>query len=872
MNDTLEKTSSSSSALVEKKSQKTGGCVGIFFQLFDWNRRFAKKKLFSKKLLPPVWLKQSSKKFGRDEKQAKLRLIADENSGGFPTTKKNNVDMGQHQEMRVPGLVARLMGLESIPRDKSKELPPPSSNYALGKVGKSVDNVNGHSKDGPDIEKGGIKHELRPLKLQKTSLFSERQPLTRFGTEKLPFKNVLTKSRKHSHHHPKLPSPVKSPRNVSRKNTSKLLGAATRILEPSSKSKCALTYTNTLHCHQSQNTVVEDSSCTHCGHQLVNFDATPAISEKQLVSASPSDICVGPSRRVSERSKLGNSLFYQQELRRDYDGDLQSCVQYTSCNKSPFSGQIQRNSSSHPNAPPLSLSPNHNTRARIQMFPPRPKSNNANGTKSFFSVNQSLSSGIRPRLPSRAEIGKLEADKRILNSPNDSVPTGRKRRGNVSRQDESGGFISSVADSRNFGSEKHLGCNAHCSNSRNGLLDLQERTVGVANSVVSFTFNSHVNHKSGIQEVGERRNQNDFHCDDRSSKSVLGESGGRAKLEKPFPLSGDALGALLQQKLKELNNEGDDIESNGVRKTTSMILQELICALTSEKPFQQANAVAAKLSVDEHSLDSERPSPGSVLEAYFSTESCRSSSVDESLGCKMLDESIECSNSRPRSPTTNLGLLDYAASITNKHKSSDGLVINILSHVSEILSCNIFTNYGSKVNKLDEAKESLLNAELILHSAALSGTVVGKGCPIKHLLLHELETLASVLWMNFGNSLGIENDKESNQLKLFVVDSIIEYLDGRFGKYLESGPNVSGKLPHRMNSNILIFEIVEVVGRWYGLSRYDNLDELIEREMSAQLGDWTECESEGFETGMGISGEVLQNLMDEIVIDLLEIC
>ena len=41
-------------AITEKKAQRAsgGGCVGIFFQLFDWNRKFAKKKLFSNKLLP----------------------------------------------------------------------------------------------------------------------------------------------------------------------------------------------------------------------------------------------------------------------------------------------------------------------------------------------------------------------------------------------------------------------------------------------------------------------------------------------------------------------------------------------------------------------------------------------------------------------------------------------------------------------------------------------------------------------------------------------------------------------------------------------------------------------------------------------------
>jgi hypothetical protein len=51
MNDT-ERTSL---AIKKKKAQRPGGCVGIFFQLFDWNGRFAEKKLFSMKLLPAIY-------------------------------------------------------------------------------------------------------------------------------------------------------------------------------------------------------------------------------------------------------------------------------------------------------------------------------------------------------------------------------------------------------------------------------------------------------------------------------------------------------------------------------------------------------------------------------------------------------------------------------------------------------------------------------------------------------------------------------------------------------------------------------------------------------------------------------------------------
>lgn len=161
-----------------------------------------------------------------------------------------------------------------------------------------------------------------------------------------------------------------------------------------------------------------------------------------------------------------------------------------------------------------------------------------------------------------------------------------------------------------------------------------------------------------------------------------------------------------------------------------------------------------------------------------------------------------------------------------------------------------------------------MNAELVFHNAALSGSVVGRGFPIKHLLLHELDTLASVLWMNFGCSLGIEDGKEVNQLKSFVLDSIIEYLGSRFEGYPKAGSKVSRKLPLRTNTtNMLIFEIVDVVRRWEELSRF-SLDELIEKEMSRSLGEWTQCENKAFETGMEISRHVFQVLLDEIVRDL----
>ncbi|KAL4577560.1 hypothetical protein LXL04_013669 [Taraxacum kok-saghyz] len=98
---------------------------------------------------------------------------------------------------------------------------------------------------------------------------ADRRNVTRFGAEALQLKNVVSRSRKH--HHPKLASPVKTTTHHSRKNTSRLINAATSILEPrNSKSKYALTYP---HSSRKDRIKVEkldsnQASCKNCGNPL----------------------------------------------------------------------------------------------------------------------------------------------------------------------------------------------------------------------------------------------------------------------------------------------------------------------------------------------------------------------------------------------------------------------------------------------------------------------------------------------------------------------------------------------------------------------------------------------------------------------------
>ncbi|RWW56352.1 hypothetical protein BHE74_00036940 [Ensete ventricosum] len=188
-------------AIGEKKPQqqrRPGGFVAIFFQLLDWNRRLAKKKFFSRKPLPSA-----------------------------------------------PGLVARLMGLQAMPvvayerPRKATDSGRLSNEQGSGRESLRMD-------QDLCLEDGGIgKLETRPHKLQKTGAFLERKR-TDHGRAKpgASGKKVLSSPSKEKLR--KLVSPVKSPRLPSVDHRTRLMKAATKILEPGlqsrSRAKSALTY------------------------------------------------------------------------------------------------------------------------------------------------------------------------------------------------------------------------------------------------------------------------------------------------------------------------------------------------------------------------------------------------------------------------------------------------------------------------------------------------------------------------------------------------------------------------------------------------------------------------------------------------------
>lgn len=278
--------------------------------------------------------------------------------------------------VQTPSLVARLMGLESMPS--------------------SVNRDKLHNHKAEESENETTRQDFRPQKLQKT--MADRRSVTRFGAEALQLKNVLSRSKKHHHHHPKLASPVKTTTHHSRKNTSRLIGAASRILETRNKSKFAITYPHSVRAERmklkSENL---EASCKNCGNLL-------HITESTSTQTSLFD-----SQNPFQNS---NSRFNQEQ-------EFPTSTKFASSNR------------------------------RLNCFPSATDAVSDN-TKDFVALNRSLSGQTRSRAP-----GKVEDTKR-----NNFVSRGQKRHLTPIRKQGEGYNVSASCNGKQMRHE-HQGQNGN---------------------------------------------------------------------------------------------------------------------------------------------------------------------------------------------------------------------------------------------------------------------------------------------------------------------------------------------------------------------------------------------------------------------------
>ncbi|XP_039010454.1 uncharacterized protein LOC120139215 [Hibiscus syriacus] len=394
-------------------------------------------------------------------------------------------------------------------------------------------------------------------------------------------------------------------------------------------------------------------------------------------------------------------------------------------------------------------------------------------------------------------------------------------------------------------------------------------------NIISFTFSSPLKQKHGFSmELKEqRKNPNESIVLQR--REILENNYGEISLPKNLPLTEDDLSALLKQKLKELTSQEEDERKTGCtlpKRSTAIILQELISALTSGQPnsrsghlfssdigFQTEAKAETSVGFANHG---NHFSPGSVLEASFSNDSFVTSSLNESLGHRLQPDSTDFSYDEQHQTELDVDILDSVTSLDNETTVNE-MIIDLVNRISAMF--NVVSNFGLALSgdKLIHAKEVILKAELLFGNSSRTDDFLLAPC-----IYDEVETLVTIMQVDFKSVLGIDQLKENNQLRGFLFDCAIECIDSKYGPYCNSGFRPWRSLPYCMNSGKLIRDVAVEVKRWIRLVGMVPV-ELIEYEMSYSLGKWTDFDIEAYETGIEIDWDILQNTINEIVNDLI---
>ncbi|KAF8091608.1 hypothetical protein N665_0441s0015 [Sinapis alba] len=792
LQETVDKTATCS-AITEKRPNRLGGCVGVFFQLFDWNRRFAKKKLFSRKSLLPG--KQASKRFGMDEKmlKSKLNLIDVENRGSFPN-RGEVVEIKKH-EMRPPSLVARLMGLDSLPsnhRDKGKKKKKKPSYPQIH---------NNKDKCGLFDEEEGEDNAFdksRPQKMQRTTGVSDRRVMVKkSGSEALQIKNVLTRVRKHHHQHQKLPSPVKSPR-LHRRN-SRLVDAAARIMEPGRRNAIyAIAYPGSSGVRRRENVGKEPvevvvspdysnsvASCKACG-SFVDVHGSSQIAEE----TGKNTACVSESTPFG-RSKR-NVFWRNQEPSVSVSGEGRD-----------FTDQMEKKAL-------------HPARYDFSRFPPVVAQ-----SYTFQSKRGCSSSPVNA-------INCKEKDFVAMNRGS----TSRNYHHSKARVEESCHRSGLSTSSR----KRRLACVICQGQGSNSMSPVSRRLDGENPCACSHetTFSPlklgppHRNYSQCCRETKERK----------GFPSQMSER----NLRTPLDAAGTV--GLIQQKLKELafQEEDEAIRRSALpNKPASLILHEVLSSIAQEQPYAEI-ACRRKGKTEMWSsignANSDYTSPGSVLDASFSNESCFSNSFDNISVPGQMRMPLE-----PAEPDWDV-LENSAALFKNSTSSGNYQAISsLISHVSNVLRYLSNTGLISTQQRFTSAREVILHTELLLGGT----TTTQDNYLIGPELFDELMIYAARS-DNLVNLTGITGG--------FLVDAMIEHLEER---NISSGLKPSSST----DASVLIRGVLEEVPKWAALARID-MDEVIDIEMEK----WMDLETHLLGVGSEIAYEILWCLVGELAMDL----
>lgn len=906
---------------VEKRGVKGG-----FLQLFDWNGK-SRKKLFSSKSDIP-----ESSNHGKDNYHGSViarRQLDLEKGLPLNATCQNDYPYASlasgdsEQGTKAPGVVARLMGLDSLPTSNVNEpcFNPFTESHSFRDSSYLMAAPAFHSEHDIVIFEsvrnkldGSSRNPLN-LRLQKV----QNRHLERFQREVLPPKSAKPISVTHN----RLLSPIKSPGFIPPKNAAYIIEAAAKIIEQSPrptskgnfpslglpsvpfrvrdlKEKMESAQRSSRSADASEK--AKDEYSKNIRKQLNargkgrledsylykgSEESKRASSQRLKSKEKPVSLAVQAKSNIQKKDGLPSSGIRGSEKQKEHNG----CVPRDLPNTQK---KAEKQSSSKRPSEALRLNNQKQNRASAKDDDLEPScSQPKERQESNLSAN--YINGRTNRTVNKIVVNDVVTSRKtnfVAADPVKEVSSLRaqtisKKRLPINGNIQSSGDVSQKA--MVMKDEKSVKCNvAFEGDSKWDGIDKQSSL-----DVVSFTFTSPIKKSVGSNSSGvilEATSSSSPNYDPRIRES---DSRTSAASSSGFNvIGGDALSVLLEQKLKELtskvefsqkdmpgsaslsssaNNYGN--MSPTVNLVESLHMDNDIC---NSKP--EAQDASDCNSADKLWLQAEKASKGleyirgvgdsDNIQRYLHLQGSTSLLSQPSLSgasCDSFDVDRSSSNEGPMTCLSLDSCDEMNWRSTRKPHLTEG--DPEMSDTASSLSVGTMSETVSSSLYLVDPKDSS-NWELkyigdILSHAELLSEEFSLG------QAHKI--VAPDLFVQLENQkMDSYKVMEENVLERKVLfDCVCECLELRCGRLLGGGCKFWGKqMAMLRRRQWLADDLYREISSWTSVDEL-MVDEVVDKDMSSKSGKWVDFEIEAFEEGVDIGNRILTCLVDELIDDFL---
>lgn len=901
--------------------EKRGG-KGGFFQLFDWNAK-SRKKLFSSKSDVP-----ESSNHGKDNCHgsviARHQLVLEK---GFPLNATCQDDYpyvslasgDSEQGTKAPGVVARLMGLDSLPTSNVTEpcFNPFTESHSFRDSSYLMAAPAFHSEHDIVIFESvrnkldGSSRNPLDMRLQKV----QNRPLERFQREVLPHKSVKPISVPHN----RLLSPIKSPGFIPPKNAAYIIEAAAKIMEQSPRSTAKGNFPSLgspsvpfrvrdlKERMESAQKSSQSADASQKGREENSKNFKKQLNARGKGRLEDSYLCKGSeeskrasSQRLKSKEKSVSPAVQAKSNNQKKDGltsfgtrssekqkERNVCVSRDPPNTQK---KVEKQSLSRRPSEALRLNNQKQNRASARDHENLETSCSQPKERQESNLSTSYTNGQTNRTVNKIVVNDVVTSRKtnfVAADPGKEVSSSRakttsKKRLHVNGNIQSSGGVAQKA--MVVKDEKSVKCNvAFEGGSKWDGIDKKSSF-----DVVSFTFTSPIkksvaSNSSGVissPSYDPSVRESDLRTSAASSSSGFNVVGG------------DALSVLLEQKLKELTSRVEfsqkDMSGSGsvsssvnnygnmgptVNSAESLRMDNGIC-----NSKQEAQDASDRASAGKQCLQAEKTSKGleysegaddsNNIQRYLHMQGSTSLSSRPSLSGASSDSFEVDRNSSNEGPMACLSL-----------ESCEGMSwrSTSLPHLTEGDPEISDTASSLSVGTISETVSSSLHLADQKDSSNWELKYIGDILSHAELLLEEFsmgqahKIVAPDLFVQLENQqMDSYKFMEENVLERKVLfDCVCECLEFSCGRLLAGNYKFWAKqmtVLHRRRW--LADDLYREISSWTVVEEM-MVDELVDKDMSSNSGKWIEFDIEGFEEGVEIGDRILTSLVDELIDDFL---